>query len=143
MIDLTQREVLLFKILISLFGKENVIPKMSLKAVCENSVETASLMNLEDAQLQLLFTVVNNDDVPKLVVEFAAETSKYVDLYSLEREKKVRQFLSSHSIRSIHISEGEYDDLIRSASDRDFVVKFFQDKCGLFFSDEGDCDESM
>jgi len=139
MIDLTQKEVHLYKILVTLFGKENVIPRVTVKTVCENLPDTASFFPKELEGVQVLFTVVNDDDAPKLVVEFAPEISEVVDVYALEREKKIVHLLNACQIRYISINDLDYQDLIKFNKHRDFLVQFFQEKCGI--DSDGDEEE--
>lgn len=113
---MTLDEAILFRILTAVFGQERVIPSMSLKAL----VPTEHNFNC-------LFTVVDDDDQPKLVVEFFLTNSITIDLKEMERRVLVEQALVQNGIKYITISEDDMLD-IRSA-DSETLINFFQDKC--------------
>lgn len=113
---MTIDEAILFRILVSVFGKDRVIPGMSLKA----------LVGVE-YNFSCLFTVVNDNDLPRMVVEFYFSDSDTIDLKEMERKKIVEKILIEHDIRYITISEADFLD-IRGA-DSKTLINFFQDKC--------------
>ncbi len=113
---MTLDEAILFRILSSVFGQERVIPGMSLKALVPT-----------EHNFVCLFTVVDDDDQPKLVVEFFLTNSVTIDVNEMERRVLVEKVLVQNGIRYITISEDDFFD-IRGA-DSETLINFFQDKC--------------
>lgn len=113
---MTLEEAILFRILGSVFGKDNVIPGMRLKALVPTELE-----------FSCLFTVVNEDNAPKLVVEFFLSDSSTIEVKEIERRALVESVLVQNGIKYITISETDFSDI--SGADSETLINFFQDKC--------------
>lgn len=133
MIALSLEEAVLLRILESIFGHGQVIPNMSLCAICGGD---EAKRNSEPYKMQCLFTVVDPDDMPKLVVEFTETNQNTIDLSSYNRIEIIEPILAEHQIRYMVISREDYSDLTHPAADREFLINFFSEKCGVEIDNE-------
>lgn len=106
-------EAQLFRILTSFFGPDRVVPRMSVLAICggslpEKFVATLSLWARENT---CLFTVVNDDDTPKLVFEFFHGFVESIEVEQLEHQQHLPDLFAVHGIQYIPISPDEFRDL--------------------------------
>ncbi len=117
MIGISVEESQLFRLLSGFFGVERVIPQMSVLAACGGSLPS----NLHESELSLeswaksnkcLFTVVNEADEPKLVVEFLGGSSEVVEVAELERQQRLEQLLNASSVLYIRISKSEFSEML-------------------------------
>lgn len=131
MIALSLEEAILLRILESLFGHGQVIPHMSLNAICGGK-------NAEDEQykMQCLFTVIDPTDAPRLVIEFTGSTPNTIDFHSYSRSTVIEPILAEHQIRYMVISSDDYADLTHPGADREFLIHFFSEKCGVILDGE-------
>ena len=86
--EMSIEEAQLFRMLSGLFGRERVVWNMSVRSVCSGvtsgQVDIATVQG--DAWFDLsgcLFTVVDDDDTPKMVVEFAPDFSRYIEVIQM------------------------------------------------------------
>lgn len=127
MIDLDNNEAILFRLLASFFGRDKVIPQMSILAVCggelpaglsepskdsnSNQVslcaEELQALKISAKKMKCLFTVVNDNDLPRLVVELGVDAKGSIDLAELDKQEKVRPILGAASIPYIILSKNE------------------------------------
>ena len=129
MIAFTHEEAILFRILQSLFGHGQVIPHMSVKAIC-GGLDPTTLPESPSSGWKCLFTVVDSGDMPKLVVEFSSTTSQTIDMHAFERVQIIGPILAAHQIRYMVISDHQNADITHPAVDREFLIQFFREKCG-------------
>jgi len=113
MIDIDHNEALLLRLLTSVFGVERVVPFMRVISVVGGSLPQAMAAekdNLEDwaRENNCLFTIVDEQDDPKLVVEFFSGFDESVDLYEVEHKKYLSPILKAAGIAYVTISEGEF-----------------------------------
>ena len=106
------REAQLFRMLTDLFGKDQVIFGMSAMAVSGGSLQVDPSDYSIDIEKwaranKCLFTVVDQKDLPKLVVEFFAGYSKSVDVREVEHEQYLRPILEAAEIRYVTITNEE------------------------------------
>ena len=125
--QLTLEEAQLFRQLTALFGKEAVIPNMSLKAVILDTYEDgenpkALPISDKSAILKCLFTIVDANDRPCMVVEFSATEDDVVDLSSLERVQELALVLGDHNIRFVTLSRAEFNETLDPGSGVKFVA---------------------
>lgn len=143
MIRFSLEEAQLFRCLGGLFGTENVIPNMSLLAVCGGEVpdtdsELSSRTGLTVAQLeswarenQLLFTVIDSESNPRLVVNFDFEPEENcVEPARADLERFVVPFLEAAQIRYISISRREFSLVLDPEVPIDFIG-LMQGKVGI------------
>lgn len=113
----TIEEAQLFRQLCAIFGKDRVIPYMSVRAVISDSYDDAGLPDsiglLEiHANSKCLFTIVDGDDRPCLVVEFSATEGDVVDIAQLERFRHVQPILNAHRVHFITLSLAEFNETL-------------------------------
>lgn len=138
MIEFSHSEALLFRMLTSFFGRDHVVPNMSVTSVCggslpENIVIDQGIVQLrrraagENPALNLgekrtdlaawargarcLFTIVDFNDVPKMVVEFFSGFETAIDMRDLEHQIYLKPILAAAGIRYVTISDAEFADL--------------------------------
>jgi hypothetical protein len=80
---------------------------------------------------------VDDDDTPKMVVEFAADFGGAIDLAILERQSRIPQLLESAGIRYIAISEMEFDELVAPGGNSAALLKLLEDRLGLSQDEDG------
>ena len=114
MIDLDNNEAILFRLLASFFGRDRVIPQMSVLAACGGDLPVAKLEKLDKQQAlsfaktkKCLFTVVNELDAPKLVVELGVDAKTSIDLSELDKQEQARPILSAAGIPYIVLTKNE------------------------------------
>ena len=114
MIALDNNEAILFRILTSFFGRDRVIPQMSVLAACGGEIPEHKYKEEEQPavakwakQKKCLFTVVNEDDAPKLVVELGVDAKSTIDLAELDKQEQARPLLSAAGVPYIVLSKKE------------------------------------
>lgn len=114
MISIDHNEALLFRLLTSFFGNGRVIPHMSVLAACGGELPQAKagLPNAKELsdwarRQKCLFTIVNEDDVPRLVVELSVDTKSAVDLLELQKQEQMRPILVAAGVPLIIVSKSE------------------------------------
>lgn len=137
MIDLTLEEAQLFRILTGFFGKERVVPRVSVLSICGGEPPAAVGLNFSDMELcelkawmkrnSCLFTVINDEGDACLVIEFASDFTEIVDLGELERRKLLLPLLAAVSIPYITITGEEFSDMLTPGAPLD-IFTFLRDK---------------
>lgn len=133
MLDLSINEAQLFRQLAVLFGQERVIPHLSVLMVCggelPNFADSAlgesgqkALENGWASKNRCLFTIVDHNDQPKLVIDIMPEFSQQV--VDVEQELRARVIDALLQIKGIHyvpISDQDCQELFDPASSLDLV----------------------
>lgn len=121
MIELTTSEAQLMRMLAAFFGKDQVIPRMSVLAVCGGELPAGSRKELVAwaKSSRCLFTVVDREDRPKLVVEFFAGFQDSIDLQEEEHQRLLAPMLRELGIRYITISPEQFEELLDPDGDLD------------------------
>ena len=136
MVTIDSNEAILFRLLVAFFGEDRVVPHMSLYAVCGgrlpgdlsdslcDNIEAGCKKTVADwaRENKCLFTIVNNDDDPRLVIEFVPHFDDQVDLDRLERQRYMRPFLEAAGVPLLTVSESEFLDLTRPGSGFDLMA---------------------
>ena len=110
-------EAQLFRLLVGFFGKERVLFSMSVRAVCGGDL-SALPERLDDETRQwaernrCLFTVVDDDDDPKMVVEFEPDFSSYIEVDLLERKSRLPALLKANGIQYLTITGKEMGEIL-------------------------------
>lgn len=120
---LSLREAQLYRMLCEVFGKELVVPLMSVQAVCGGSVPRASSNQTLSAwarKNKCLFTVVDADDQPKLVIEFFEGFEHSVDPHEEEHQRLLKPLLEELDIAYVTISNAEFSDLLTKPEEHGF-----------------------
>lgn len=147
MITINHNEAVLFRILVGFFGEDRVVPNMSLMAVCggelPSNVQRGVLSEIEKSsrllaqqwasQSKCLFTIVNEQDDARLVIEFVPNFDGSVDVKQMERQRLTRPMLQAAGIPYLLMSQDEFSDITSPGSGFDFVA-FLESRIGA--SDE-------
>ena len=103
---LDNNEAILFRLLTAFFGRDKVIPLMSVAAACEGRLTKDSESLLTWArQTKCLFTVVNEQDSPSLVVELGVDNKDSFDLKELDKQDRIRVVFKRFGIPYIVLSK--------------------------------------
>jgi hypothetical protein len=145
MSEMSLEEAQLFRVLGSFFGRDRVVWNMSVRTVCggvlppqagEGPDSCAPWVNAAGC----LFTIVDEDDAPKMVVEFAIDHSQCIDLELLERQNQLPKLLESYGIRYVVVTDSEFQEILDPRSSLD-LVSLLKDRLGLASEDDGDDDD--
>jgi hypothetical protein len=130
MISLELHEAQLFRVLTSFFGVEQVIPHMSVMAICGGVLpETIPSIILDRfkgdivswaKKSKCLFTVVDNNDSPKLVVEFFCGFEKSIDNRDIDAQTNIKPILELKGVQYITISIAEFNEILDPEGNMDF-----------------------
>ncbi|NLF24537.1 MAG: hypothetical protein GX589_02620 [Deltaproteobacteria bacterium] len=122
MIDLTLEEAQLFRILAGFFGKDRVVPRMSILSVCGGEIPEkleGSGLDLEAEGLRAwaranscLFTIINGQGDVCLVIELTSDFEEVVDIVELERRRYLVPLLALVQVPYLHITPKELLDLL-------------------------------
>ena len=136
MLNLSLPEAQLMRMLSGFFGPEQVIPAMSVMAVCSGELpkidSPTNGFDLESwaKSTKCLFTVVDANDVPRLVVELGYSTAEIVDVIEIEKTRYLPELFSKVGVSYVTVSMDEMD-LISDPSNRVNIVTFLLDKFGI------------
>jgi hypothetical protein len=111
------REAQLFRILSSFFGRDRVVFRMSALAVCGGQLPPGVEFGEFDlagwARLNpCLFTIVDGDDNPFMVIEFFSGFEVSIDVAEVEHQRYLRPLLAAAGIRYITMSDDEFSDIL-------------------------------
>jgi hypothetical protein len=84
-----------------------------------------------------LFTIVDQEDVPKMVVEFALDISECIDVQLLERQQELPKLLESCGIRYIVVTGEEFNEILDPQSSLD-LASLLRDRLGLASEEDDD-----
>jgi hypothetical protein len=137
MTEMSLDEAQLFRILGGFFGRERVVWNMSVRAVCGGEFPDANADFSWAETSTCLFTIVDEDDAPKMVVEFALNLKGTIDLQLLERQSRLPKLLESLGIRYIMLTASEFNEILDPGSSLD-LVSLLEDRLGLMGDDDGE-----
>lgn len=102
----------LLRLLEMIFGEERVIYNMSAFLISGNSPTSLDVAWAKDTKC--LFTVVDYDDTPKLVIDFAASDSalEVIDTTLLAIQEQLSSYLFKAGIRYIKIKMSDFNDVL-------------------------------
>jgi hypothetical protein len=140
-------EAQLLRMLTNLFGRDQVVCRMSALAVCGGHVSVvpdalrggfADSLELSRwaAGESCLFTVVDADDIPKLVFEFAAEFHQVVDPIEEEHQRVLPTLLEQAGVKYVKIYKRDFYAMLDPQVNFDLVMMLEG-----FFDDGEDDDE--
>ena len=117
MVELSLPEAQLFKLLASLFGAQQVIPHMRVKGVCGGRVPAVpncprEVITTFVSQHRCLFTVLDHEDKPKVVIEFGDFFGDVVDAYVEEHQRLLPQVLRAIGVQHVWISMKEFAEVL-------------------------------
>lgn len=131
MIDLSLDEARLFRALSAFFGRDAVIPHMSVLAVCGGEIpaevrtrESAAVLAKVESWARsnrCLFTVVDGDDQPRLVVEFFSGFKEAIDVVEAEHQRFIPPLLRAARVPYVTFSVEEFLETLDPSGAVDFV----------------------
>jgi hypothetical protein len=125
MINLNLEEVKLMRILTSLFGVERVVPQMSVLSICGGALPELYSQNPKihnfSKRGKCLFTVVDNQDQPKLVVELHSGFKEAVDPVEAEHLSILPELFTACGIKYVSIDCEELDLICDRSSGLDII----------------------
>ena len=135
MSEMSLVEAQLFRLLVGFFGRERVVYSMSARAVCGGVFYHTSSTVDKDFQswadsARCLFTVVDEDDAPKMVVEFAPDFSHFIEVDQLERQGRMPQLLKDHGVQYLTITGEEMKEILNPNGSLD-LVSLLKDRFGI------------
>ncbi len=127
MVSLSLPEAQLFRILTGFFGADRVVFGMSVSTVCGGNLpETLPGVNRSAREWakrnRCLFTVVDHDDEPCMVVEFFSGYQEGIDPVEAEHQQYLPAILSGAGIQYVTISNEEFSELLTPESNLDFYA---------------------
>ena len=142
MSEMSLQEAQLFRVLGGFFGRDRVVWNMSVRTVCggsyppgaeEIAVDIANWAEVAGC----LFTIVDDDDCPKMVVEFAVDLKRCIDVQLLERQEHMPKLLALCGVRYVVVTEAEFEEILDPNSSLD-LTSLLKDRLGLANDDEED-----
>lgn len=121
MIALSHNEAILFRMLAGFFGKERIAYGLSLMAVCGGElptieeafggIEISADLGAWAKKNKCLFTIIDHEDNPKLVVEFYSDRSDAIDAEQIEHQQFMKPLLQAKGVGYITISDDEFAEI--------------------------------
>lgn len=134
-IAISHDEAILFRLLTAFFGPDRVVHGMSLMAVCGGELPSAAREHSSFAKRAVcLFTIVDHNDNPRLVVDLFPQREGVIDVDGLDLHQRLRPALKAADVSYISISERDLKDMINPQSSLD-LVSYLR---GKFESADGD-----
>ena len=122
-------EAQLYRMLVAFFGAERVIPHMSLLAVCGGEVPariSPTIAGTLPADLvgfarghRCLFTIVNEDDSPRMVLDFEAADPDAINADRLEYQRVAEPMLAAVGVRFVTITGPELTEMLKPGGNLD------------------------
>ena len=128
-------EAQLFRLLVGFFGKDRVLFSMSVRAVCGGDLSSLSHMLDEETRAwaernRCLFTVVDAEDDPRMVVEFEPDFSNFIEVDQLERKSRLPGLLKASGVQYLTITGEEMGEILDPNGTID-LVDVLKDRFGI------------
>ncbi len=128
-------EAQLFRLLVGFFGKDRVLFSMSVRAVCGGDLSSLSHMLDEETRAwaernRCLFTVVDAEDDPRMVVEFEPDFSNFIEVDQLERKSRLPGLLKASGVQYLTITGEEMGEILDPNGTLD-LVDVLKDRFGI------------
>ena len=128
-------EAQLFRLRVGFFGKDRVLFSMSVRAVCGGDLSSLSHMLDEETRAwaernRCLFTVVDAEDDPRMVVEFEPDFSKFIEVDQLERKSRLPGLLKASGVQYLTITGEEMGEILDPNGTID-LVDVLKDRFGI------------
>lgn len=135
MAEMSLNEAQLFRLLVGFFGKDRVLFSMSVRAVCGGDLSCLPHVLDEETKAwaernRCLFTVVDHEDDPKMVVEFEPDFSNYIEVEQLERKSRLPPLLKASGIQYLTITGQEMGEILDPNGHMD-LVDVLKDRFGI------------
>lgn len=136
MVALTHSEAILFRMLSGFFGGDNIAYNMSVTSVCggelpERYEQQGEVMWARADAYRCLFTILNAQSEPKLVVEFEPDFEEAIDMQRIEFAPLLEPILKACDIRYLSISQEEFQLLTGLSDDAIDFTSYLEHKLGL------------
>lgn len=120
-------EAQLFRILTAFFGRENVVIGMSVKCVCGGELPEARIeSNVDLARWAesntCLFTIVDGQDTPRLVMEFCGDFTDGIEFRQVEHQHLLKPILQAKGLPYVTINDDEFNALTSPTEPLDFYL---------------------
>ncbi|MEN9845329.1 MAG: hypothetical protein RIS36_476 [Pseudomonadota bacterium] len=117
MAEMSLNEAQLFRLLVGFFGKDRVLFSMSVRAVCGGDLSSLSHTLDEETRAwaernRCLFTVVDAEDDPRMVVEFEPDFSTFIEVDQLERKSRLPAVLKASGVQYLTITGEEMGEIL-------------------------------
>lgn len=117
MAEMSLNEAQLFRLLVGFFGKDRVLFSMSVRAVCGGDLSSLSHTLDEETRAwaernRCLFTVVDAEDDPRMVVEFEPDFSSFIEVDQLERKSRLPAVLKASGVQYLTITGEEMGEIL-------------------------------
>jgi hypothetical protein len=119
------QEAQLFRLLGEFFGPERVVWSMSVTTVCGDALaQFAAEATVKDwiSRGKCLFTIVDDDDSPRMVVEFGAFDGSSLDLQRFDRQRFLPTVLAAAGIKYVVLTDQEFAELTNPGSSLDLFA---------------------
>jgi hypothetical protein len=112
--EFSLREAQLYRLLGHIFGPDRIVPRMSVLAVCGGTLPTGIPESWVHwaRDSRCLFTIVDAQDEPKLVVQFFSGFHDSVDPLEEEEQKYLPDIFARAGISYATISDREFSDIL-------------------------------
>lgn len=132
MSEMSLPEAQLFRLLVGFFGKDRVVYSMSARAVCGGDFAPSARCADPDLHVwadsvRCLFTVVDDADEPKMVVELAPDLDDFIEVARLERDGRLPHLLKAHGVQYLSITNDEMKEMLDPDGGLDLVA-FLKDR---------------
>jgi hypothetical protein len=131
----TTDEAQLFRVLTRVFGAERVVPNMRAVAVCGGSVPEAAEREQPGTRSwattnTCLFTLIDHNDDPQLVIEFFSGFKDFVDPREEQHQRFLPNLLAAAGVKYLTLTREEFTAIIECGDLRDFYY-VLGEKLGL------------
>jgi len=135
MAEMSLNEAQLFRLLVGFFGQDRVLFSMSVRAVCGGDLATLSHLLDDETKAwaernRCLFTVVDAEDDPKIVVEFEPDFSNFIEVDQLERKSRLPALLKASGVQYLTITGEEMGEILNPNGTID-LVDVLKDRFGI------------
>jgi hypothetical protein len=145
MISMSLQEAQLFRMLEDFFGRDRVVWNMSTRSVCGGDYPTSGGENPDSVArwaeaAGCLFTVVDENDNPKMVVELALDVSQPIDIALLDRQQRLPKLLWERGVQYVLVTQDEFSEILDPKGSLD-LVSVLKDRFGIEQEDGDTQDE--
>lgn len=136
MVQLPLHEAQLFRVLVGIFGLDNVMYSMSILAVCGGVVPDVLRDRFHTEaeswakKHKCMFTVIDGNGTPKLIVDFSATARGIIDVSLLEQHNVSRGLFAKLGLPYVTVSEEEFN-LALDSDEENGLVELLHSKIGV------------
>jgi hypothetical protein len=147
MISMSLQEAQLFRMLEDLFGRDRVVWNMSTRSVCGGEYpacgdEPAATVARWAEASGCMFTVVDQNDNPKMVVELALDFAQPIDVALLDRQQRLPALLGQCGVNYVLVTQDEFSEMLDPKGSLD-LVSVLKDRFGIEQGETDTQDETV